>query len=226
VTFSATDGSSTITVTDTAHGALASDFVIISGATGLGGNITADVLNQEYQIDERIDGDTYTITAREAGTTIPAITVDGQLDPDPIIANASDTGDGGTETVGEYLLNRTLDTTILGVGWGAGPWSRGTWSSDAENPAVSSQIALWSHDLFGEDLLINQRGGGVYYPDHGVGPRSPRHCFWCRAAGWIGIRSDAHPVLGPRRSGQLDGDGDQYSWGLDPWFGVRDHSSG
>ncbi len=169
LTFSATDGSSTITVTDTAHGALASDFVIISGATGLGGNITADVLNQEYQIDSFIDADTYTITAREAGTTIPAITVDGQLDPTPVTANASDTGSGGTETVGTYLLNRTLDTTVLGVGWGAGTWSRGAWGSGAENPFVSSQIALWSHDLFGEDLLINQRGGGVYYWDRSDG---------------------------------------------------------
>jgi hypothetical protein len=44
------DGSSTITVTDTAHGAVTNDFVTFSGASSLGGNITAEVLNQEYQI--------------------------------------------------------------------------------------------------------------------------------------------------------------------------------
>ena len=48
VIFSATDGSTTITVTDTAHGANENDFVTFSGAVTLGGDITADVLNQEY----------------------------------------------------------------------------------------------------------------------------------------------------------------------------------
>ena len=45
VTFSATNGSSTITITDTAHGAVQTDFVTFSGAATLGGNITATVLN-------------------------------------------------------------------------------------------------------------------------------------------------------------------------------------
>jgi hypothetical protein len=52
VTFSATDGSSTITVTDSNHDAVIGDFVTFSGAASLGGVITADVLNQEYQIDD------------------------------------------------------------------------------------------------------------------------------------------------------------------------------
>jgi len=174
VTFSATDGSSTITVTDTAHGALATDFVTFSGAVSLGGNITADVLNQEYQVDEVINANTYTITARTANTSITSITVDGQLDPTPVLADSSDTGNGGASVVGEYLLNRTLDTTVLGVGWGAGAWSRKTWGSGADNPIVSSQIALWSHDTFGEDLVLNQRGGPIYYWDTsgGVGSRA------------------------------------------------------
>jgi hypothetical protein len=172
VTFSAINGSATITVTDTAHGALADDFVIFSGATGLGGNITADVLNQEYKIDTIIDPNNYTITARTANTSITSITVDGELSFTPVTANSSDTGDGGTSTVGTYLLNRTLDTTVLGVGWGAGPWSDGAWSEDASIPITATQIALWSHDTFGEDLLINQRGGPIYLWDTSVGPSS------------------------------------------------------
>ena len=40
----------TILVTDTDHGATDNDFVTFSGAVTLGGAITADVLNQEYQI--------------------------------------------------------------------------------------------------------------------------------------------------------------------------------
>jgi len=173
-TFSVVDGSSTITVTEVGHQALAQDFVIFENATDLGGNITADVLNQEYQITEVIDSNTYTIEAREPGTTIQSITVDGQLDPTPVTADASDTGNGGTATVATYLLNRTLDTTVLGTGWGAGPWSRKTWGSEADIPITASQIALWSHDTFGEDLLMNQRGGPIYLWDtsEGTGSRA------------------------------------------------------
>ena len=43
ITFSATNGSSTITATDSSHGALVGDFVTISGAVSLGGNIIANV---------------------------------------------------------------------------------------------------------------------------------------------------------------------------------------
>ena len=50
IVFAATNGSSTITATDSDHGAIVDDFVTISGAVTLGGLITADVLNQEYII--------------------------------------------------------------------------------------------------------------------------------------------------------------------------------
>ena len=51
ITFAASNGSSTITVTDTGnHDAQVNDFVTFSSAVSLGGNITADVLNQNYQI--------------------------------------------------------------------------------------------------------------------------------------------------------------------------------
>jgi hypothetical protein len=59
--FVATLGSSVITVTDTAHGCLTGDFVTFSGAVGLGGNITAGVLNAEHQVTV-VDANTYTIT--------------------------------------------------------------------------------------------------------------------------------------------------------------------
>ena len=63
ITFAATDGSSTITVTDSSNGAVTNDFVTFSGAVSLGGLITAEVLNQEYQILLVTGTNTYTITA-------------------------------------------------------------------------------------------------------------------------------------------------------------------
>jgi hypothetical protein len=169
VTFAAVDGESDITVTSASHDAVQGDFVTFTGAVSLGGNITADVLNQEYEIVNVVDNDTYVIQAREAGTSIDQITVDGQLQPTLVVANASDTGDGGSSTVGAYQINVGTENAVFGTGWGAGVWSRGTWGSAANTTALSDQLRLWSHDNFGEDLLINVRDGGIYYWDFSSG---------------------------------------------------------
>ena len=169
VTFAASNGSSTITVTDTAHGAVSGDFVTFSGAASLGGNITAAVLNQEYNITEILTGDTYTISARAAGTSIQDITVNGALSPSLVNASGSDSGNGGSSTVGAYQINIGLDTSTFGAGWGIGFWGRGTWNSAATTPLVTSTLRVWSHDNFGEDLLINVRNGGIYYWDKTTG---------------------------------------------------------
>lgn len=155
VTFAAVNGSSTLTITDTAHGAVVNDFVTYTDAATLGGNISATVLNQEYQIASVPTTSTYTITAKD---------VDGNA----VSANASDTGNGGSSTVGAYQINTGLNTFISGTGWGAGTWGFGTWGSSS---AVSSagQLRLWSQDNFGEDLLFNIRGGGLYYWDESSG---------------------------------------------------------
>ena len=169
VTFSASNGSATITVTDTAHGAVSGDFVTFSGAASLGGNITAGVLNQEYNITEVLTDNTYTIAARTAGTTIQDITVNGALSPTPVTASGSDSGNGGSSTVGAYQISIGLDTSTFGAGWGIGFWGRGTWGSAATTPLVTSTLRVWSHDNFGEDLLINVRNGGIYYWDKSTG---------------------------------------------------------
>ena len=151
VTFAATNGSSTITVTDTSHGAVTNDFVTFSGAASLGGNVTAAVLNQEYQILLVASANTYTITAKDtSGATVTA--------------NASDSGNGGSSVVGAYQINVGLDTYVEATGWGAGTWGAGAWGS-ATAITASNQLRLWSHDNFGEDLVMNVRAGGVYYFD-------------------------------------------------------------
>ena len=164
VTFSATDGSSTITVTDTDHGALENDFVTFSGAVTLGGIITADILNQEYQIAAIVNSNTYEIEAR-AVAALADITIDGQYTPTLVVANASDTGNGGASVVGAYQVNTGLDTTVAGTGWGAGTWGRGTWGSAASLTAIGSILRIWGHDNFGEDLVFNIRDGGLFYWD-------------------------------------------------------------
>ena len=194
VTFAATNGSSEITVTDANHGAVVNDFVTFSGAVSLGGNITADVLNQEYYVTEVVSSSEYKIVAREANTPIYDITVDGQLAPTLVQADASDTGNGGASVVGAYQINTGLDIQVSGSGWGAGTWSRGTWSSASTDAIVTNTLRLWSHDNFGEDLLMNVRDGGIYYWDQ-TGTLSSRAVNITSLAGGYSVPTIAKQVL-------------------------------
>ena len=156
VTFSASNGSSSITVSDTNHGANINDFVTFSGAATLGGLITADVLNQEYQVDSVTNSGVYVITAKDP-TTGNAVT-----------ANSSDSGNGGSSVVGAYQINAGLNSQVGGTGWGAGTWGSGGWGL-ASALTTATEIRLWSHDNFGEDLIINARDSNLYYWDKSGG---------------------------------------------------------
>jgi len=145
----------TITVSDTAHGAVQNDFVTFSGAASLGGNIVANVLNQEYQIATIVNDNSYTIEAKDT-------------DGDTVLANSSDSGNGGSSTVGVYQINVGLDDYVPGSGWGASSWGSGGFGSTSAL-SETNQLRLWSHDNFGEDLIINSRAGGVYYWDQSSG---------------------------------------------------------
>ena len=234
-TFSATNGSANITVTESNHGAAENDFVTFSQAVSLGGNVTASILNAEHQIVSVTNANTYVITVS-------------------VTANSSDTGNGGSGTDAEYQITVGLDSQVGGTGWGAGlfggttagalttqlaealddsetaidvdsatgitagdtilieeelitvgtissntlgtgggPSTRGasgtTAATHADNTIVrlavgnassdddftgwgiaavsgtTREIRTWSHDNFGEDLLINPRDGAVYLWD-------------------------------------------------------------
>jgi len=155
VTFSATNNSSTLTITDANHGAVANDFVTFSGAVTLGGNITAAVLNQEYQIASIVDGNTYTIVAKSAaGATVTA--------------SPADNGNGGGSIIGAYQINTGLNTFVSSSGFGAGTWGSSAWGGSTAITA-GNQLRLWSQDTFGNDLIFCARGGGIFYWDESAG---------------------------------------------------------
>lgn len=153
VVFGATNGSTTITVTQAGHGAQTGDFVVFSGATSLGGNITAAILNQVqgYQI-LYISSSQYSITTSVA-------------------ANASDSGTGGGAVTGTYQLTSGNAVYTNNVGWGAGGWSgvstgsasTGWGSAAPASQAIGQQLRLWSQSNFGQNLICNPRGAGIYY---------------------------------------------------------------
>ena len=146
--FTATLGSAVITVADTAHGAVTGDFVTFSGATGLGGNITAAVLNQEHQITN-VNANLYTINVGVA-------------------ANATDVSGspGGGTVTAAYQVNVGPEFQIPLTGWGAGPWGVGVWGTGGSS---LSGLRLWSQSNFGEDLIFAPQDGGIYYWDATAG---------------------------------------------------------
>jgi hypothetical protein len=141
--FVATNGSSTITVTDTAHGAFTGDFVTFSAAVGLGGNITATVLNANYQITV-INANSYTFTATATANA----------------TDASGSPGGGAVVIAAYEIHAGPAYAVAVNGWGGGPWGSGTWGVGINS---FNSIQLWSQNNFGEDLIYAPRGGGIYY---------------------------------------------------------------
>ena len=150
VTFSATNGSSVVTVLDNNFGSLPGDFVTFSGAVTLGGNITAAVLNQNYEIYEILSANSYTIIAKSPSTGLP-VTADG-----------SDSGDGGAAVIGEYEISVGYDVQTYGYGWGVSPWGENPWGLGSQAPIELPQRDWW-FDQFDNDLVMNYRNGPIYY---------------------------------------------------------------
>ena len=137
--FNTTNASTTVLVTDASHGCVTGDFVTFSGATAVGGLTIAG----EFQVTV-LTTNTYNITATSQAT--------------------STAGPGGGTVTAAYQINVGPEAQVPLVGWGSGGWGLGTWGN-----GVGSSIALrvWSQQNFGEDLVFNPRGGGLYYWDAG-----------------------------------------------------------
>ena len=179
VTFGATNGSSEITVTDTAHGAVKGDYVTFSDAASLGGNVIANVLNQEYEIDSITNDNSYKITAKDT-------------DGDTVTANSSDSGNGGGSTVGKYQINIGLASYVDGFGYSSGYWGQSSWGGGTLG--LASQLRLWSLDNFGEDLIACPRLGEICYWDKSSGT-STRSVPISSLSGASGTPAEALQVL-------------------------------
>lgn len=151
--FTTTNGLTTVTVNDSGHGAITGDFVTISGVSGPVNGIPAADLNKEFRITY-ISSSTYSITVATAATS---------------------TGTTGAATFA-YQLTIGEETATVATGWGAGGWSGVTtgftstgWGASAAI-GISTQLRLWSQSNYGQDLIINPRGGGLYLWKVNVSP--------------------------------------------------------
>ena len=145
--FVATAASNVITVTDASHGGKTGDYVVISGAVSLGGNITAAVLNTTHVMTV-INGNTYTITVSATAT-------------------GADTGNGGAAVLVSYEISPGPEYVFPINGWGAGTWGQGVWGNTGATSLEA--LRLWSQNNFGQDLVFGPRGGGLYYWDAELG---------------------------------------------------------
>lgn len=142
----ALNGTTTVTVTAAAHGVTTGTFVTFSGATTIGGggtNVTAAVLNQEFQLTV-VDANSYSIVI----SVVPNAT-----------AIAGSPG-GGSAVAAAYQLNAGSEYQLPLTGWGAGPWGSGPWGTGT---AGTTSLQLWNQINYGQDLLYGLRGGGIYY---------------------------------------------------------------
>jgi len=145
--FETVDGSTTVTVNITSHGASDGDYVTFSGATAVGG-IPAGSLNKEFQC-ENVLGNSFEITVdTEATSTVAA--------------------GGGTAITATFQITIGKSNLTAGYGWGAGAWSRGTWGSGAETP-VFFQERLIFQDQFNNDIIWNIQDGNIYYWEYDEG---------------------------------------------------------
>lgn len=142
--FATTNGSATVTVTHTAHGAFAGDYVTFSGASAVGGL----TLNGEFKIQTAATN-SYTITA---STT----------------ANATTTGGGSVSVFYDIsLVNQSGGTTGL---YGAGLYGAGQYG--VGQSFQSYGLKGWTLDNYGYYLLSNPIGGTIYVYDPSMGGRS------------------------------------------------------
>jgi hypothetical protein len=142
ITFDTTSGSTSVTVNDTAHGAIAGSFVTFSGTTGDPGGIPNASLNNEFEIIEVLNANEYRITS-------------------PVAASSTATAAGTANAA--YQINGGTDKSFIDFGWGTGTWGLSTWGTPRP-PSASLQLnsQVWQFDNYGENLILQFVDGGIY----------------------------------------------------------------
>ncbi len=153
-TFDTTNGLTTVTVNDVAHGATEGDFVTFSNATGNPGGIPNADLENEFQIQEVLNANEYTIVSPTQATST---------------ATAAGTADAA------YQIHVGGDKSYADFGWGTGTWGLSTWGTPRPPSASLSLLAqVWQFDNYGQNLIMQLVDGGIYDwdPTGGLGTRA------------------------------------------------------
>ena len=140
-----TNGTTTVTVTDSSHGCLEGDFVTFDSFSTIDG---LD-MNQEFEVTSVTSGNAYTVTHTST-------------------ASGSTSGGGGSGNA-KYQINIGRDTSTYGTGWGTLSWNESTWDTARSSSTVVLFGRNWSLDNFGEDLIATVLNGGTFIWDTSSG---------------------------------------------------------
>lgn len=157
--FTTVNLSRTVVVNDPGHGAQTGDFVTITATSGAVNGIPAATMGITaapvmYQITY-IDNSSYSITVATAATS---------------------SGTSAVTATFSYELTSGNDIYSVATGWGAGGWGGATtgfpstgWGLAAAT-GIGVNLRFWSQSNFGENLIFNPCGGGIYLWAANVSP--------------------------------------------------------
>ena len=142
-------GQTTLVINDPGHGAQTGDFVTISATSGNVNGVLIANINGEHQITY-LTSNTYSIV---------------------VTGTASSSGTPAVSATFAYQLTTGGAVYTSNVGWGAGGWGgfvgsstpTGWGSPSTSGIGIDQQLRLWSESNFGQNLVLNPRGGALYY---------------------------------------------------------------
>jgi len=145
-----TNGTTTVTVAHTSHGAGQGDFVTFDSFSAIDG---LD-MNAEFEITTVVDANSYKVT--HTGT-----------------ASGSTSGGGGSGNA-KYQISIGTDQSAYGYGWGTDAWNVDAWNTPRSSSTVTLDARNWSFDNFGEDLIATVSKGKTFLWDtsNGTGVRA------------------------------------------------------
>jgi hypothetical protein len=178
--FTTVNGSRVVTVNDPAHGAQTGDFVTVTATSGAVNGIPAATMGTTaapvmYQLTF-IDANSYSITVASAATS---------------------SGTSAVTATFSYELTSGNDIYAVASGWGAGGWGGATtgfpstgWGLAAAT-GVGVNLRFWSESNFGENLIFNPCGGGIYLWAVNVSPNVYDRAQLLAAGGTVTVKNGA-----------------------------------
>tara|TARA_A100001391_G_scaffold1659_1_gene1895 strand:- start:1827 stop:3653 length:1827 start_codon:yes stop_codon:yes gene_type:complete len=145
-----TNATTSVVVTDTAHGAQKGDFVTFDSFSAIDG---LD-MNKEFEITSIANNNAYVVTTTAA-------------------ASGSTSGGGGTGNA-KYQITIGPEFSVPAYGWGTDTWGSSTWGTPSSTSNVTLEARQWSLDNFGQKLIATVLNGGAFEwsPSSGVSTRA------------------------------------------------------
>jgi hypothetical protein len=145
-----TNGTVSVVVTDTGHGANKGDFVTFDSFSAIDG---LD-MNKEFEVTSVANNNAYVVTQSSA-------------------ASGSTSGGGGSGNA-KYQISIGPEFSVPAFGWGTDGWNVSTWGTPRSTSNVTLEARQWSLDNFGENLIATALNGGAFEwkPSLGVSTRA------------------------------------------------------